>query len=381
MLRKTLLTVLTPVLLTASVGSAQSAPTTPAPAPVPATPPLTSNDIFTALGNGGPAPGMQSLGNAFSSVDSTIAMLSRTIDLLMMVPVIGPFAAGLKPVLNTYLDMKTTIQPLIDAGNRGMEYVGRINQARETMRRIFSSNNFPDAVNNLNSLIGQFGGLGAELPAALRTIDARDPRASVARILEAADAKIAEVRRLIGQARAGGDLPRYRALLQREQDLQQLRYRIRQTGEAAATQRDNAALTARTSEAAGDAASRAQQQAINLQATVSAEGALKVLGTMAIEELNVQASGFDTLSQQLTLISQQQVVSNEQNDQLLARYQQEARQQAARNRQAVEEQTQRQADAYKSMVQRVDTLSDAIGQTLKPSSDRRSSLRDLMRGE
>jgi hypothetical protein len=373
---KVLSLVPTLLLLTASVGQAgQPAPLQPTP-----TPPLSANNILSALGNGNPVPG-PSVGGTFASIDSTIAMLSKTIDLLMMVPVIGPFAAGLKPVLNTYIDLKTTIQPLLDAGNRGIVYVQRINQARDTMRRMFSSSNFPDAVNNLNSLVGQFGGLGAELPASLRSIDPQDPRASVTRILAAADTKITEVRGMLTQARTSGDMTRYRALLQREQELQQLRNRIRQTGEAAATQRDSAELTARTSNAAADAATRAQQQASTLQATVSAEGALKVLGTMAIEELNVQASGFDALSQQLTLISQQNTITNEQNDQLLAQSQKEARERAGRQRQVIEAETERQTQAYKSMLNRVGSLSDSIGQTLKPSEDRRSNLRDLMRSE
>ena len=122
--------------------------------------------------------------NVMMTVDSTIAMLAKAIDLLTMVPVIGPFAQMLKPIVNTYMDIKTTIMPIIDAGNRGMAYVKQINEARNTVRQMFSNSNFSDRVNSINSLVGQFGGLSS-LSGNARTIDPNDPRGSVARISRA----------------------------------------------------------------------------------------------------------------------------------------------------------------------------------------------------
>ncbi|GGB61191.1 hypothetical protein J2Y00_003622 [Deinococcus soli (ex Cha et al. 2016)] len=317
--------------------------------------------------------------NVMMTVDSTIAMLAKAIDLLTMVPVIGPFAQMLKPIVNTYMDIKTTIMPIIDAGNRGMAYVKQINEARNTVRQMFSNSNFSDRVNSINSLVGQFGGLSS-LSGNARTIDPNDPRGSVARILSSADQQIADVRSQISQAQSQRDMPRYRALVQREEELKGLRTRIRQAGEMAASQRDSMKLVTRTSQVAADAARRAPGQAANLQATLSAEGALKILGTMAIEQLNVNAGGFDALSQQLATISQNQTITNEQNDQLLSHFQQQERERTARNRQLIEETTRRQEEEYKSMVKRTDLLADSIGQTLRPSDERRSDIRSLMGG-
>lgn len=315
--------------------------------------------------------------NVMMNVDATIAMLSRAIDLLTAVPVIGPFAQMLKPIVNTYMDMKTTVMPLIDAGNRGVAYIKQINDARETVKRLFSNSNFEDRVNSINSLVGQFGGLTG-LTGGARTIDPNDPRGSVARILAAADQQIDGVRAQMDQAKSQRDMARFRALVQREEELKGLRTRIRQAGEMAASQRDAVKLVTRTSEVAADAARRAPAQAAQLQATLSAEGALKILGTMAIEQLNVNAGGFDALSQQLATISQNQTITNEQNDQLLSHFQQQERERSARNRQLIEETTRRQEEEYRSMVQRTDLLADSIGQTLRPSEERRSDLRTLM---
>ena len=353
---------------------------TPAPAPTdPGTGNLSPEDVLSAFANGQPIPGFEGASNTFLSVDSTIAMLVRAIDILSAVPVIGPIAMMLKPIVNTYMDIKTTVQPILETVNRGREYVGQMLQAKQTMTRMFQSGSFGDAVNNVNTLVNQFGGL-ANLPASQRKVSANDPQKDVANILKAADQQINQLRQDQQTARQNGDVAEYRSLLQREEEARQLRARIRQAGEIAAAQKDALDLANRSSQVVGSVGQKTAGYANNLITVSSAEGAMKVMGSIALDQLNASAAGFDTLSQQLALISKQQTIGNEQGDQLLSYFQEQRRKDVSQARQAIESENERQVEEYKSMVRRSDTLSAGIGQTLKPSSERRSSMADLMRG-
>lgn len=370
-----------PGLLVVSQALAGAPAPTPAPAP---TDPGTGNvttpeDVLSAFANGQPIPGFETASNAFMSVDSTIAMLARAIDILAAVPVIGPIAMTLKPILNTYMDMKTTVQPILDTINRGREYVGQMLQAKQTMTRIFQSGSFGDAVSNVNTLVNQFGGL-TNLPASQRKISASDPQKDVANILRAADQQISQLRQDQQKARQRGDAVEYRTLLQREQEARQLRARIRQAGEVAAAQKDALDLANRSNQVVGSVGQKTAGYANNLITVSSAEGATKVLGSIALDQLNANAAGFDTLSQQLALLSKQQTIANEQGDQLLSYFQEQQRKEVSQARQAIEAENERQQEAYKRMVNRSDTLSLGIGQTLKPSAERSSNVADLMRG-
>lgn len=355
----------------------------PTPAPAPTDPGAgnvtTPEDVLSAFANGQPIPGFETASNAFMSVDSTIAMLARAIDILAAVPVIGPIAMTLKPILNTYLDMKTTVQPILDTINRGREYVGQMLQAKQTMTRMFQSGSFGDAVSNVNTLVNQFGGL-TNLPASQRKISASDPQKDVANILKAADQQINQLRQDQQKARQRGDAVEYRTLLQREQEARQLRARIRQAGEVAAAQKDALDLASRSNQVVGSVGQKTAGYANNLITVSSAEGATKVLGSIALDQLNANAAGFDTLSQQLALLSKQQTIANEQGDQLLSYFQEQQRKEVSQARQAIEAENERQEEAYKRMVNRSDTLSLGIGQTLKPSAERSSNVADLMRG-
>lgn len=324
--------------------------------------------------------GLDSVTSTFSSIDSTIAMLSSAIDMLSAVPVIGPIAMMLKPVLNTYLDFKTTAQPLFDAMTKGREYLQKAVDAKGMVQRMFSSSNFQDGLNNINSLVGEMGGL-ANLPASQRTVNPSDPRASLQPILAAADREIGTIHNAERQARASGDATKYRYLVQREAELKRVRGRLNAAGQIAAAQKDSHDLVTRSSKTAQSTAADTTGYASTLAATKSAEGALKVLGTVALESMNASSAGFDTLSQQLALISQQQTITNEQSDQLLSHFAKAESEKTAHARMVLDQEAERQKEQYTSMVNRVNSLTDGIGQTMKPDATRQTDVHTLMKGQ
>lgn len=316
--------------------------------------------------------------STYTSIDSAIAMLTKLIPIASAFPIIGPLAQTLVPVLNSYLDYKGTLQPIFDAMQRGRESMAKMVGIKDSVKNLFSSTNFNDSVNNINSLVTQFGGLPNLTK---RSVSASNTRADVAKILAAADAKIAITQQAANAARSAGDIGAYRHYLGLADELTRLRQRIQMAGETAAGQQDNAKVMARTTSTAEQVAHDSESHGAALQSVQSAEGAMKVLGTIALDQANTTAQGFQALSQQLTTISKLQTVTNEQNDQLLQHYQAEDRQRLAQLRQAVEEQQANREEQYQSMVKKASTLSDAISQTLIPNDARSSDMSTLMQGK
>lgn len=315
--------------------------------------------------------------NGFANVDTAIAMLTRILDIASAIPVFGAFAQGMRPVLNTYLDIKTTVQPLMDMAYRGRAYVQKYVDAKNTFQKLFASSNLQDVADNLNGLVNQVSGLPG-FPNALRVLKADDPRGSTAKIAEGVTQMINRVKKEQTKAKAEGDAATYRAALAKEQELLKIRARIRQAGETAAALLDQKKIAGETGKTALEAAQNAQRYSSEMMAVQSDVGSLKLLGRIAAENLTATAAGFQNLSQQLALLSQQQTVTNEQNDQLLSHYQQEERKRIADAKAALEEETVRQAAEYKRMVRRSDQLADSIGQTLNPSSERVTDARSIL---
>ncbi|GGR12878.1 hypothetical protein [Deinococcus ruber] len=317
--------------------------------------------------------------NTFSDIDSTISMLSSAIDMLSGIPVIGQIAMMIKPVLNTYLDFKTTAQPLFDAMTTGRQYLQRAIDTKNSIQHLFASSSFSDGVNTINNLVNQMGGL-VNLPTSARTIDPNDPATSMQPVLAAADARIAEVQQGKNAAKAAGDTTTYRYLAQKETELRRLRGQLNLAGQSAATEASSKKLVTSAATNAAKTATDTTEFASTLQATKSAEGAIKALGTVALETMNAQSAGFSTLSQQLALISKQQTITNEQGDQLLQHFQAQQSEQNAQSRMALTQAADKRLQDYTSMLNRVNTLTDGIGQTMKPDPARRSNVRSLMDG-
>ncbi|WP_189091364.1 hypothetical protein [Deinococcus ruber] len=317
--------------------------------------------------------------NTFSDIDSTISMLSSAIDMLSGIPVIGQIAMMIKPVLNTYLDFKTMAQPLFDAMTTGRQYLQRAIDTKNSIQNLFASSSFSDGVNNINNLVNQMGGL-VNLPASARTIDPNDPATSMQPVLAAADARIAEVHQGKNAAKAAGDTTTYRYLSQKENELRRLRGQLNLAGQSAAAEASSKKLVTSAATNAAKTATDTTEFASALQATKSAEGAIKALGTVALETMNAQSAGFSTLSQQLALISKQQTITNEQGDQLLQHFQAQQSEQNAKNRMALDAAAERRQQDYTSMLNRVNSLADGMGQTMKPDPTRVTDVHDLMQG-
>lgn len=328
---------------------------------------------------GGFDTGISTVVDGFSTVDSTIGMLSRVLDMAQYVPVIGAIAQIIRPVLNTYIDIRATAQPLLDAANRGRDWLNQATAARNNLNRIFTSSNLEDGVNNINTLVNQLSGLTG-LPLNARKISATDPRGSVNRIITETDHEIAKVEQAAREARRTGDVSTYQYLTRRTLDMQRLRARLRQAGDSAAAQREAKILAEKSNRAATIAAQKTQGFANTLAITQSSEGAIKALGTVALEQLNSQAAGFDTLSQQLALLSQQQTTSNEQTDQLLQHFQEQERERSSQIKMALDQQTQRRQEEYRAMVKRSASLADSIAQTMQPAPTNRTPTELLMKG-
>ena len=316
----------------------------------------------------------------FTAVDSSIAMLSQIIKIAAGMPIVGPLAQMLTPVLNSYVDYKATLQPLFESMQRGRDTVTKFVGIKDSVKNLFSTTNFNDSVNNINSLVNQFGGL-ANLPANLRSVSSTNARADVANILKAADGQIKATAAAAEKAKKNGNTFQYRHYLALTDQLQHLRSRIQMAGETAAAQQDNAGVVSRTTGTAEQVAHDSVGHASNMQMVQSAEGGIKVLGTIALEQSNTMAQGFQALSQQLATISKLQTVTNEQNDQLLQHFQTQERERTAKLREAVEAQQTLRDQQYKTMQQKAASLSDAIGQTLKPSTARHSDMGVLMKGQ
>lgn len=342
---------------------------------------------ITAPGGSGTTPdltaiidkGMNGVNNTFSTIDSTIALLQNAIKILGFVPGIGQLAQLLTPVINTYMDIKTTVQPIMDTVARGRQFLLDATNAKETLSRIFSSGNLNDSLSNINTLVSQFGGL-AQVTGKNRQLDPRNVRSGMTNLLTAADQQIQAANHEAELARRNGDLNDYRFQLRRVEELNRVRTQLRQAGEMAAAQQDNANITASTNGIAKAMASRTETQANQLRAVQSAEGGLKILGTVALDQLNTTAAGFEALSQQLALISQQQTITNEQTNQLLGHFEQQAREQNAIVKMVLDKEAQRRDQEYKGMVERSKNLGDGIRQTLAPSAGRRSDVASLMKG-
>lgn len=354
-----------------------------APAPAGAqTTPIVGSD--TPVGGpdllGGLDGALGSVTGAFSSVDSTIAMLSRMIDICIGLPVIGPLAATIKPVLNTYLDFKVTLQPLLDAANTGRSYVQKAVGMQAQIQRIFQDGDFEGTLNTVNDLVGELGGL-TNLPPGLRNINVGDPRGSMQNLLAAADSAIAQVRAQQQAARAQGDPSAYRTLARKEQELGRVRERLRHAGNNAGVTADNKKLVEAATAATQATAAKTQGFTDTLGATQSAEGALKALGTIALESMNANGAALNSMSQQLALISQGQTTSNDQSEQLLAHFEEEAQLRTSQIKAILDADKQQQLDEYNAMLKKSQVLSDSIGQSMAPSRERRSSYADLMKGK
>lgn len=344
------------------------------------TTPISGIDNSVNQGASSILSGYDRLSSGFTAVDSTIAMLSHIIKIAAGMPIVGPLAQMLTPVLNSYLDYKATLQPLFESMQRGRDNVAKFVGIKDSIKNLFSSTNFNDSVNNINALVNQFGGL-ANLPQNLRSVSSTNARADVANILKAADYQIKETAAAAEKAKASGNVFQYRHYLALTDQLQHLRGRIQMAGETAAAQQDNATVVSRTTSTAEQVANDAVGHATNLQTVQSAEGGIKVLGAIALEQSNTMAQGFQALSQQLTTISKLQTVTNEQNDQLLQHYQAEERERTAKLRAAVEAQQTMREQQYQTMQKKATSLGDAIAQTLKPNATRQSDMNVLMKGQ
>ncbi|AXH00664.1 hypothetical protein DVJ83_16035 (plasmid) [Deinococcus wulumuqiensis] len=322
-------------------------------------------------------PAIGGINNGVQTLDSTIAMLAKLIDIAAMIPVFGPYAQTLKPILNTYIDLRTTAQPLLDTMNRARAYAQQYLDAGKDVQKLFSGGSLNSAADDLQGLLNQVSNLPG-LPASMRVVKASDARASTAQMAESVNQMIKGVRQEQGKAKATGDLARYRQMIARERELMKIRNRIQATGERIAEQHDQQVLTGKMTQSAVQSAKRGEQFANEMNMVQSDVGSLKILGRIGVETINAQNQGFNTLSQQLALISKQQTVSNEQSDQLLQHFQDQERRRTTAIKAALDAETDRQAQEYKQMVSKADQLADSIGQTLKPDTKRLTDARTLL---
>ncbi len=325
--------------------------------------------------------GMGAINDTMQGVDTTIAMLQKALDIAQYVPVIGAIAQILRPVVNTYLDIRQTVTPLLESANRGRAWVAEAINAKDTLGRIFSGQgNLDGALADINGLVGKIGGLTG-LPQSDRVIDPNNARRDVGKIVTATNQEVSRIDTLLKQAQAEGNVTDVRFLTQRRMELTRLSDRLRQAGEMVAARRDSRALAERTNRSAKAVADKTGQYANQMVGISSEVGATKLLSTIALDTMNATASGFDTLSQQLTILSEQQTISNEQSAQLLEHFEEQNRQGMIQQKRALEARAERIEENRRSMVQKSRLLGDSIRQTMQPSSERRSDVRSLMRGE
>lgn len=316
---------------------------------------------------------------SFPTVGAASKVLDGILGILQLIPGLGGIASAIKQVMGKINDVAVVAGPIVQALNTAGTYLKTFVDGRNAIKNLFSPRDVNDVLSNVETLTKQVGGLKG-LPPNFRKTFVDDPRAAVDAVRQAVDQRMSQLATNADQARRSGDATGYQRNLLQIEELTRMRARLRHLGESAAAAK-NAEVVARRTQQSAEAAARASLgMAGSLMGAETEVQGLKLLGSLGVQQLNASATGFDALSNQLSTISKQMTVTNEQNDQLLATFQQEARERAARDAMLIDEDRERREAELKAMRSASRNLSDGIGQTLNPRAERQSDYRSLMQG-
>jgi hypothetical protein len=323
--------------------------------------------------------GSGGIGGMFPAISTGLALLNTATSIASMIPMLGPIANIFQQVLGVINNVQVTLGPIMQAAQTAGTFLKSSIDAKNTVKNLFASRDINDVMSNVQTLTNQVGGLGV-LPANFQKTFATDPRAAVDSVRAAVDTRISQLATTADAARRQKDVSGYRTALQQIDELQGMRGRLRHLGESAAATLANAKTAERTQQMAQRAAQNSLTLATSLVSANDAASATKLVGAIGVQQLNTMSAGFDALSNQLAQLSKQQTVTNEQNDQLLAHYQQTDREAAAKDAMLIDQDAQRRDQEARSMKNSVRALSQGISTSLNPSREKQSDFGALMRG-